>query len=138
MLQNNASTGIDLLNTVDGDLKTMTDIVQRIKNLTIQGLNGVYSEDEKNSINQEITELAKELKRIKESSQFADKKLFDIDSVSDLNIFISDTGSSQFIDLSSIANDMLFVDVLNNQKDVYMLKMDMNFHQTKEKLLSNV
>ena len=124
VLQNNASTGIDLLNIVDGDLKTMTDIVQRIKNLTIQGLNGVYSEDEKNSINQEITELAKELKRIKESSQFADKKLFDIDSVSDLNIFISDTGSSQFIDLSSIANDMLFVDVLNNQKDVYMLKMD--------------
>ena len=53
VLQNNASTGIDLLNIVDGDLKTMTDIVQRIKNLTIQGLNGVYSEDENKNV-QEI------------------------------------------------------------------------------------
>lgn len=128
-LEDNAKTGINLLNTADGDLSEISVMLQRMRDLSVQGLNGVYSADEKAIIMNEINRLGEEVKRVTQSSSFGDKKIFAKDPDNPLSVLASASGDSggiedsDYINLDSISNDMLFADVLAKDSDVYMLNM---------------
>jgi len=125
ILKNNASTGVDALKTVDGDLGQVTNLLQRMRDLTVQGLNGVYSASEQAMMMNEVNQLGAEVKRITQSSVFADKKLLDSTANANdpLKIYVNDHGSENYIDLSNIAKNMLFADVIAKDANVYMLPM---------------
>lgn len=125
ILKGNASTGVDALKTLDGDLSQISNILQRMRDLTVQGLNGVYSDSEKAMLMNEVNQLGAEIKRITQSSTFSDKKLLDSEAtaVDPLQIYVDDHGTDNYIDLSSVSKNMLFADVLAKDKDVYMLGM---------------
>lgn len=122
-LTNNAQSGIDLLSTADGDLDVMTQMLQRMRNLSVQGLNGVYSQNEKDVIMHEIDTLGQEIKRIALSSKYSDKSIFYNDVSDPIDILVSDTKTNNTISLSTVSNNMLFVDVLAKDANVYMLNM---------------
>ncbi|MFM7458558.1 MAG: flagellin [bacterium] len=54
--QRNIGDGISMLSTIDGALGAVQDNLQRIRELTVQGLNGTNGSDERDAIQREINE----------------------------------------------------------------------------------
>ena len=76
--QDNAQDGISLLQTAEGALQQTTDILQRMRELVIKAQNtGVLTDDDRTSINTELSTLRDEIDRIATSTTFNGKKLLD-------------------------------------------------------------
>ena len=73
----NANDGISMAQTAEGALQKSTSILQRMRDLSLQSANGSNSDDERKALNQEVTELKKELDRIANTTTFGGKKLLD-------------------------------------------------------------
>lgn len=72
----NVQSGINYLSIGSGSLQNMLNVTQRIRDLAIQSANGVYSSEERRSLQKEVDELSKELSQIRDSATFSDKKIF--------------------------------------------------------------
>jgi len=72
----NASDGISLAQTGEGALNEMTNILQRVRELAVQGANDTNTATDRQKIGDEITQLQQELGRIADTSQFNGKTLF--------------------------------------------------------------
>ena len=76
--QDNAQDGISLLQTAEGALQQTTDILQRMRELVIKAQNtGVLTDDDRTSIDTELSTLRDEIDRIATSTTFNGKKLLD-------------------------------------------------------------
>ena len=75
----NVSDASSLLQTADGALNEMTDIMQRMKDLATQSANGTNSDADRKSMQAEYNELGKELGNIMDNTSFAGEKLFSSD-----------------------------------------------------------
>ena len=73
----NANDGISLINTAEGALQEGTNILQRMRELSIQSANGIYSDDNRASLNAEVEQLKAELTRIAETTSFNGLKILD-------------------------------------------------------------
>jgi flagellin len=73
----NANNGISIAQTAEGALQESTNILQRMRDLSLQSANGSNSDTERDALNSEVTELKKELDRISNTTAFGGKKLFD-------------------------------------------------------------
>lgn len=73
----NVQDGISLIQTAEGGLEETTNILQRMRELTVQGANGTYSEEEIANIEKELAELGSEISRIADTTAFNGKKLLD-------------------------------------------------------------
>ena len=60
----NANDGISMCQVTEGALDEVTSMLQRIRTLAIQSANGTNSSAERIAINEEVQELAKEIKRV--------------------------------------------------------------------------
>ena len=81
--ESNAQDGISLLQTAEGALQQTTDILQRMRELTIKAQNtGVLTEEDKVSISNEMSTLRDEIDRIATSTTFNGKKLLNGDMAS--------------------------------------------------------
>jgi flagellin len=66
----NANDGISLIQTADGALSNISDALQRIRELAVQGANGTNGTDEWKNIDTEVQELNKEIGRIATDTKF--------------------------------------------------------------------
>ena len=73
----NANDGISVVNTADGAMTEMHDILQRMNELSVQSANGTNSEDDRAKIQVEIDQLIQELDRIADTTQFNAQTLLD-------------------------------------------------------------
>lgn len=73
----NANNGISIAQTAEGALQESTNILQRMRDLSLQAANGSNGDSERDALNSEVTELKKELDRISNTTAFGGKKLFD-------------------------------------------------------------
>jgi flagellin len=73
----NAQDGISVVQTADGALGQVTSILQRMRDLAVQGNNGANSADAQTAIDGEAKSLGAELKRITDNTKFGDKPLLD-------------------------------------------------------------
>ncbi len=73
----NANDGISLSQTAEGALQESTNILQRIRELAIQSANDTNSVSDRESLNDEVTQLVAELDRISETTSFNGKSLLD-------------------------------------------------------------
>ncbi|GAA2036703.1 flagellin [Pseudokineococcus marinus] len=74
----NAQDGISVVQTAEGALSTSTSILQRMRDLTVQAANtGGLSTEATANIQKEVDQLAQELTRIADTTQFNGKKLLD-------------------------------------------------------------
>ncbi|GAA5217931.1 hypothetical protein GCM10025776_24700 [Corallincola platygyrae] len=58
-------------------MQEITNSIQRVRELSIQAANGVYSREDRQSLQEEASQLLKEVDRINETTRFGDTKLFD-------------------------------------------------------------
>lgn len=81
----NANDGVSLSQTAEGALGQMGDILQRIRQLAVQSANATNSASDRQSINQEVSQLTSELDRFAQTTQFNGINLLDGSSSS--NVF---------------------------------------------------
>ena len=72
----NAQDGISLVQTAEGALNETHSILERMRDLAVQGGNGTLTDDDKDAINKELTALHQELSRIATTTQFNKQSLF--------------------------------------------------------------
>jgi flagellin len=73
----NANDGISLAQTAEGALQETTNILQRIRELSIQAANDTNSSSDRASLQAEVNQLQQELTRIAETTTFNGKKLLE-------------------------------------------------------------
>ena len=71
----NAQDGISLVQTAEGALNESHSILERMRDLTVQGKNGTLTDEDRASINKELKALHTELTRISTDTEFNTKKL---------------------------------------------------------------
>ena len=72
----NAQDGISLVQTAEGALNETHSILERMRDLAVQGANGTLTDKDRGSINKELSALHQELTRIADTTQFNTQKLF--------------------------------------------------------------
>ncbi|MSB38787.1 flagellin [Lactobacillus ruminis] len=71
----NAQDGISLVQTAEGALNESHSILERMRDLTVQGKNGTLTDEDRASINKELSALHTELTRISTDTEFNKQKL---------------------------------------------------------------
>ena len=66
----NVNNGISFIQTTEGYLQETTDILQRIRELSVQSANGIYTEEDRMQIQVEVSQLVAEVDRIASQAQF--------------------------------------------------------------------
>ena len=74
--QSNVETGINVLQTVEGNLDVINDNLLRIRDLAVQAANGVYDADSLAAMQSEVTARLAEITRIQDSAKFNGMALF--------------------------------------------------------------
>ncbi|SDN02135.1 flagellin [Fictibacillus solisalsi] len=100
----NAQDGISLIQTAEGALNETHDILQRMRELAVQSSNDTNTDDDRAQLQKETNELAKEITRISNQTEFNTKKLIDGQGASSLKFQIG-ANKDQMMDLSIKAMD---------------------------------
>lgn len=73
----NANDGISLIQTGEGAMNEVTDILQRMRELAVQSVNGTNNDSDRVALNDEVTQLKAEIERIATTTEFNSQKLLD-------------------------------------------------------------
>ena len=122
----NANDGISLAQTADGALSEVTNILQRIRELSVQSASGTYSDDDRTNLQVEVAGLADQLSTIVEKTNFNGVTLF---GASDVSIDIqtgSGSGDKVAISISALdLDDVADIDISDADGATYALgKLD--------------
>jgi len=71
----NANDGISLAQTMDGAMDEVVNMMQRMRELGVQSMNGTYTNDNRQQMETEYNQLAGEIQRVGQTTAFNDKKL---------------------------------------------------------------
>lgn len=71
----NALDGISLVQTADGAMNEITEMLQRCNELAVQAANGTYSDEERGYIQDEVDHIAAEIERITDATLFNDRPI---------------------------------------------------------------
>lgn len=71
----NASDGISLIQTAEGALNETHNILQRMRELAVQGANDTNTADDRVAIEEEMSQLTEEISRISETTEFNGQSL---------------------------------------------------------------
>ena len=74
--QRNANDGISMAQTAEGALSTVTDNLQRMRELAVQAANGTNSAQDRKTLNDEYTQLSQEVFRVLNGTSFNGQNLF--------------------------------------------------------------
>lgn len=71
----NAQDGISMVQTAEGALNEVTDMLQRMNELTVKASNGTYTTTQKAYVSDEINQLTSEINRVATTTRFNDQVL---------------------------------------------------------------
>src|SRR5699024_9827564 len=77
----NVSDGISFINSADGALSNMGDILNRLRDLAVQGANGVYDDKSLDAMQSEAEALISQLNQIRDGASFNGRSIFGNTSV---------------------------------------------------------
>ena len=73
----NASDGISVIQTAEGALIEVEEMLQRMRELSVQAANGTSTDEDRMQLQAEVDQLKDEINRISETTEFNTKKLLD-------------------------------------------------------------
>jgi flagellin len=71
----NAGDGVSIIETADGALSEVADMLQRINELSVKAANGTMTEEDRATIQDEISQLKEEITRVSDTTEFNGQKL---------------------------------------------------------------
>ncbi|BDU52227.1 flagellin [Limnohabitans sp. INBF002] len=99
----NANDGISLMQTAEGSMDEVTGILQRMRELSVQSVNGTNNDSDRVALNDEITQLKSEIDRIATTTEFNNQKLLD-GSFKDKKLQIGDKSyQTMQVDIGSVS-----------------------------------
>ena len=104
--ERNALDGISLIQTAEGALTSVTEIVQRMRELAVQSSTGTNTKEDRDAIQAEITQLKKEIDRISETTEFNKQNLMGADNEFSLMVG-ANAGQTIQISISKMDSDSL-------------------------------
>ncbi|KJH68303.1 flagellin [Chromobacterium violaceum] len=118
----NAQNGISMLQTAEGALNEVTNILQRMKDLGTEGANGTTTAADKTAMQAEFDQLGKELTNIMKNTSFGGEKLLQGGKVA----------SALSFQIGSAAEETMSVDLSGNMKslDDSLGKVSANYEKT--------
>ena len=118
----NAQDGISLVQTAEGALNETHSILERMRDLAVQGANGTLTDKDRDSINKELNALHQELTRIADTTQFNTQKLFAAKGAKDPNSFKFQIGANEKQNLSVSISSMDGTSLLGSKLADFKLK----------------
>ncbi|BCL70726.1 Polar flagellin F [Vibrio nigripulchritudo MADA3029] len=103
----NANDGISIMQTAEGAMKESTNILQRMRDLSLQSANGSNSRAERIALQEEMSALNDELNRIAETTSFGGKKLLNGTYGSSAFQIGASAGEAVNVSLNSMRSDTL-------------------------------
>lgn len=73
----NAQDGISLVQTAEGALNEVSDLLGRLRELSVQSANGTLNDDDRNTLDNEFQQVVSEIDRISETTEFNGVNLLD-------------------------------------------------------------
>jgi flagellin len=73
----NANDGISLMQTAEGAMDEVTAILQRMRELAVQAVNGTNNDSDRVALNDEVVQLKAEIDRIAATTEFNSQKILD-------------------------------------------------------------
>jgi len=74
--EKNAQNGLSFIQVAEGSLHQLNEILQRIRMLSVQAANGIYSDADRQQLQVEVSQLIDEVDRIATSAEFNRMKIF--------------------------------------------------------------
>ncbi|BAL95033.1 flagellin domain-containing protein [Rubrivivax gelatinosus] len=123
----NANDGISMAQTAEGALGKVGDALQRMRELAVQARNASNSDDDKESLDKEFGELAKEIQRVLGGTTFNGKHILGSEAASltfqvganttaDDTIVLTTSDLTQAAEITSIAGT--YTDVAGTRKSI--------------------
>ena len=102
----NTQDGINVMNIADGAMQTITDNLQRMRELAVQASNDTYSTTQRTSMQTEFDQLASGITQIAKAVDFNGIKLLDgTSTITSLQIGANTTANVDDFDVSSLFSD---------------------------------
>ena len=101
----NANDGISIAQTAEGAMNETTNILQRMRDLSLQSANGSNSKSERVAIQEEVTALNDELNRIAETTSFGGNKLLNGTFGTKSMQIGADNGEAVMLSLNNMRSD---------------------------------
>ncbi|ADT86322.1 flagellin [Vibrio sp. Vb2880] len=101
----NANDGISIAQTAEGAMNETTNILQRMRDLSLQSSNGSNSKAERVAIQEEVTALNDELNRIAETTSFGGNKLLNGTFATKSFQIGADNGEAVMLSLNNMRSD---------------------------------
>ncbi|KHA58800.1 flagellin [Vibrio variabilis] len=101
----NANDGISIAQTAEGAMNETTNILQRMRDLSLQSANGSNSKSERVAIQEEVTALNDELNRIAETTSFGGNKLLNGTFTTKSMQIGADNGEAVMLTLNDMRSD---------------------------------
>lgn len=101
----NANDAISMIQVADGAASEITDMLQRMRELTVQSSNGVNSTADKANLDQEFVQLAQAIDKIAETTEFNGRKILngDADGAGDSTVTFqigANSGANEQLDVN--------------------------------------
>jgi len=105
MAVRNANDGISIAQTAEGAMTETTNILQRMRDLSLQSANGSNSRSERVAIQEEVSALNDELNRIAETTSFGGNKLLNGNFGSQSFQIGADAGEAVMLGMGNMRSD---------------------------------
>ncbi|MBR2526822.1 hypothetical protein IKE67_10195 [bacterium] len=79
--KSNAQMGQSMIDTANGSLNTISNMLHRMRDLAEQSANGTYGAEERAAMQSEVEGLKQEIYRVKDSTEFNGKKILGTETV---------------------------------------------------------
>ncbi len=136
----NASDGVSIIETADGALTEITEMIQRMNELCVKACNGTITDEDRQVIQAEVGQLKDEIERVSQNTEFNSQPLlngeFDVKGYTNeetitVNTFSEETAAKVYT-IDSLTISEYKDEAGNIQKRVDGISLGENFPETME------
>lgn len=120
---NNAKDGQNFINVADGALSSITDSLQRMKEISVQASNGIYTAEDRQFMQYEIDQLKEHITDVAKNTEFNTIKVLD-GSKADINLATNPYGSGMTIRTENTTLETLGIADFDVTKDFNISDID--------------
>lgn len=104
----NSSDGISFAQIAEGGLGSVTDNLQRIRELSLQAANGILGDEQRGALQAEVSQLQEEISRTLETTRFNDVDIFAADATINFQVG-PNSGDSIELSLPDLGSELASV-----------------------------
>ena len=112
----NTKEGVGFLNVADGALDGITDYLQRMRELGLKSMNGLYSDSDREMFQTEINQLKEGIQSLAKGTTLNEQKLLD-GSMADLDLATNPDGGGHSIQMQNSTLEALGIDNFGVTRD---------------------